>query len=177
MPGRVSKVIVTPGCITSVIGLDPGPTTGMAFLDYRGLVLPGRTAPQWDLVGRTSLQVDGESAQIVLEAMISKYYSDPNVVGARYAGVENFITGNSAGTKGKNADVTRQLVMQLTEHLQIWGYSVQIRKAADVKPWATDRRLQSIGMLGPAEQKHANDGVRHALFAAKADAKMRDPLA
>jgi hypothetical protein len=68
--------------------------------------------------------------------------------------------------------------MQFAEQLQMWGYRVTIKRcAADVKPWATDKRLEAAGMLGhTSDMKHANDAARHALYTAKHDARMEDPL-
>lgn len=155
--------------VVSVIGVDPGPTTGLCFLDY----IDRR------LAAHTSIQVNGDCAQLVLEAVLAKYYGHPNVI-KRAAGVENFITGQSAGTKGDGAEVTRQLVMKFTEQLQMWGYHTKIRKKADVWTknggWATDRRLKAAGILGPPEMRHANDAARHALFTAKDQLYMEDPL-
>lgn len=152
--------------ITSVIGIDPGLSTGISFLDY----------VDDNLAGAAHLQVDGKSAVAVLDAMLRTYYSDPERTGLRAAGVEAFVTGQSAGTKGQSAEVTRQLVFQLTEKLQLWGYSVQVRKAADVKLWATDKRLKIAGILRPPENRHSNDASRHALYAAVHDLHKPDPL-
>ena len=91
------------GQVTSVIGADPGPTTGLAFVDYIDR----------KIAGKTILQVDGPSALIVLEAMLARYYADPEYIVRRAAGVEPFITGQSAGTRGVPAEVTRQMALQL----------------------------------------------------------------
>jgi hypothetical protein len=87
-----------------------------------------------------------------------------------------FVTWQSAGTRGAPAEVTRQLVFQLLESLQSFGYRTQLRKAADVKTWATDKRLKTAGILRPPEMRHANDASRHGLFTAVRDAYMEDPL-
>lgn len=162
--------------IISVIGVDPGPTTGICFLDYRG----------YNLAGKTIAQVDGHSALIVLEAMMSRYYRDPLAVTHRFAGVEEFVTGESAGTRGSDAEYTRQLVFTIAEQLQLWGYSVKIRSAAEVKPWGTDTRLIEAGIAkapapGQKGELHGKlrdgyDAARHALYTAKHDAYRKDPL-
>jgi hypothetical protein len=160
--------------IDSCIGADPGPTTGLCFLDYRdGL-----------LVGRTVLQVDGGSAAIVLKGMLAAYYAEDfsigPVVGRRAASVEKFVTGQSAGSRGKAADVTRQLVMELAEVLQLFGYPVKIRPAADVKPWATNKRVAAA--LGIPEKsmtdslRHGWDGARHCVYGAREAGIIQDPL-
>jgi hypothetical protein len=166
--------------IDSAIGCDPGPATGLCFLDYH----EGR------LVGRTLLQVIGPDAPVVLKGMLLAYYMLPasdavadrkRVDGRRVASVEKFVTGASAGSRGKNADVTRQLVMELAEVLQLFGYAVKIRPAADVKPWASDRRLAAAGVVSSlkgmhGDMNHAYDAARHCLYGAREAGVIRDPL-
>jgi hypothetical protein len=157
--------------IVSCIGIDPGPTTGICFVDYIGMAI----------VGRTSIQVDGESGLLTLEAMMRAYYSDPETVVKRYAGIEAFVTGQGAGTKGDAADYTRQGVMKFAELLQIWGYRCKIRKKVEIwnrkdGNWASDKRLEKAGILRPPEMRHANDAGRHCLYTAVHDALRPDPL-
>jgi hypothetical protein len=153
--------------IVSVIGCDPGPTTGIALHDWAD----GRLSV-W-----TVLQVDGDSAQDVLEAiLIQRQRRIGDYIAKRYAQVEPFVTGQSAGTRGPKADYTRQEAFKLVEQLELWGYAVQLRKAADVKTWASDKRLKAAGVLRPPENRHGNDASRHAIFCATRDGKMPDPL-
>lgn len=152
--------------VHSVIGVDPGPSTGIAFLDYVGD----------QLTGFMSIQIDGKSAVPCLEAILARYYSNPSTIQMRLAQVEAFITGKSAGTKGEDAEVTRQLAFNIAERLQMWGYSVQLRKKADVSTWASDKRLKASGLLRPPENRHANDASRHGLFVAVHDGYKPDPL-
>jgi hypothetical protein len=153
--------------IVSVIGVDPGPTTGISILDYMY-----DTLSVW-----TVLQVDGDSAQGVLEAIMRRRTETlGNAVVKRYAQVEPFVTGQSAGTRGPKADYTRQEAFKLVELLQLWGYAVKLRKAADVKTWATDKRLEKARILRPPENRHGNDASRHALYTAVHDAYLPDPL-
>lgn len=151
--------------ITSVVGIDPGPSTGISLLDYY----------EDRLTGSTHIQVDSKSAAGVLTAILDSYYGESHK-GKRFAQVEAFITGQSAGTKGNPAEVTRQLAFQLAEVLQLRGYHTEMRKAADVKLWASDKRLKAAGLLRPPENRHANDASRHALFCAVHDAFRPDPL-
>lgn len=159
--------------IDSTIGLDPGLTTGMAFLDYEN----GK------LVGKTILQCDGGSAPYVLKGLLTAYYTEfPGGAhtGKRIASVEKFVTGQSAGTRGKPADVTRQLVMELAEVCEMFGYLVKIRSAADVKPWASDKRIAKA--LGMKEEqltgslRHGWDGIRHCIYGAWEAGVVQDPL-
>jgi hypothetical protein len=152
--------------VHSVIGVDPGPSTGIAFLDY----VEGK------LAGAMHIQIDGKSAVACLEAILYRYYNNPEAIELRLAQVEAFVTGQSAGTKGEDAEVTRQLAFNIAERLQMWGYSVQLRKKADVSSWGSDKRLKAAGVLRPPENRHANDASRHALFCAVHDAHKPDPL-
>jgi hypothetical protein len=165
--------------ILSVIGLDPGETTGMCFLNY--YTFPDDT---WNPIPeRILLQAEGSSSDHVLRAMLHAYYPAGNTeVTARYAGIERFVTGRAAGGRTKPGEITRQLVMQLAETCQLYGYSTKLRSASEVKPWATDKRLVKAQIAREETALHgkardAYDGARHALFAAVADAKMKDPLA
>jgi hypothetical protein len=71
--------------------------------------------------------------------------------------------------------------MELTERLQLHGYPVKIRSAAEVKPWASDKRLERAGITGNSavhgKARDSYDAARHALYCAVWDGKMRDPLA
>jgi hypothetical protein len=161
--------------IDSCCGADPGPAAGLCFLDYdRG-----------QLVGRTLLQADAGSVPVVLKGMLASYYSADYGIGAsvgrRVASVEKFVTGAGAGSRGKNADVTRQLVMEITEVLQMFGYKVTIRPAADVKPWASNKRLVAAGIYSSekamhSDMGHAADAARHCLYGAKESGIIADPL-
>jgi hypothetical protein len=159
--------------IDSSVGVDPGQTTGMAFLDYRDKVL----------IGRYLLQCDAHSAPFVLKGLLTACYSEfpGNFHGRRSGSVEAFVTGAGAGSRGKPAEVTRQLVMEMTELLQLAGYTVKIRPAADVKPWASDNRLVAGHVADDpkkinGEFRHAYDAGRHALYGAKEAGFTDDPL-
>lgn len=159
------------GLVDSVIGVDPGPSTGISFIDYIGDRIEGSA----------HIQVDGKSAYVVLEAMLARYYSDATVFRVRAAQVEAFVHAQSAGSKGEDAEVTRQLAFKLAELLQLWGYNVEMRKKADIYKkdgtgWANDKRLERAGLLRPPENRHANDGTRHALYRAVHDLHKPDPL-
>lgn len=162
--------------IDTCIGIDPGPMTGMSFLDY----VSGH------LVGKTLLQCDGASAPVILKSMLYANYGDRNmhavpVYGRKVAALEKFVTGTSAGSRGKAADVTRELVFELAEVLQAFGYRAAIRPAADVKPWATDKRLVAAQVI-PSEKgmrtefRHAYDAARHCLYGAWQAGAVQDPL-
>jgi hypothetical protein len=158
--------------VESVIGIDPGEVTGISFLDYIG----DRIA------GTMQVQVDASSAVALLESLLLRFYNNPEVIIRRWGQVEEFVTGQSAGTKGKPAEVTRQLVFALGETLQLYGYHVKIRKKADIykkdgSGWASDKRLEKAGVIRQLDgMRHANDASRHALYCAVHDAYKPDPL-
>jgi hypothetical protein len=158
--------------VVSAIGIDPGPTTGICFMEFiEGGKYP---LPEHNI---TLIQANAGTALRVTEAYLAQFYGDERII-KRVAGVEAFVTGQSAGTRGRNADLTRQYVMKFAEMLELFGYYVKIRKAGDVKPWATDKRLLRAGVPKlPDSMRHSGDGARHCLFAAVKDAGMRDPLA
>jgi hypothetical protein len=157
--------------VISVIGIDPGPTTGVSFIDYVGD----------KIAGTMQFQVNGTSAVTLLECVLARYYTNSDIIVMRAAQVEPFITGQSAGTRGEPAEVTRQLAFVLAETLQLYGYAIERRKKADIYKkdgtgWASDKRLKAAGLLRPPEMRHANDASRHGLYRAVHDLHKPDPL-
>jgi hypothetical protein len=56
------------------------------------------------------------------------------------------------------------------------GAKVVLRPAAEVKPWATDKRLEKIGFPLAPKLKDARDAGRHMLFGAVKSGRADDPL-
>src|ERR1700691_5922731 len=125
------------GQVVSVIGIDPGETVGISFLDYVGN----------RLTGTMQVQVDAASSVALLEALLKSYYGSPEAVKQRWGAVEDFVVSNRPETKGDAAATTRHQAFILAETLQMWGYHVSKRKKADVSPWATDKMLSAAGRL------------------------------
>lgn len=152
--------------VISVIGIDPGPTTGISFIDY----VDRRIA------GTMQLQVDGASAVALLDTVLARFYNSEVII-QRWGEVEAFVTGKGAGTKGDDAEVTRQLAFALGETLQVWGYHTEMRKAADVLKWGNDRHLKAAGVYRePTGMRHANAASAHGLYCAVHDAHLPSPL-
>lgn len=156
--------------IDSAVGIDPGYDNGVCFLDFRGGVL----------IGKTLVSVNHESARGVLGAILHARYRS-NGIRRRIGSVEAWVDGKPGTSAGDKAKVTRQLVMEFAEELEEFGYAVQVRKAADVKPWATDKRLEAAGIYGKDSAlhgagRHAADGARHALFGAWESGICPNPL-
>lgn len=156
--------------IDSCVGVDPGPATGLCLLDYR----------DGQLAGRMLLQAAADCAAAVLRDLLESR-KNGMIAGRRVGSVEKFVTGASAGSRGKAADVTRQLVMELAEVLQLFGYMVNIRPAADVKPWASNKRLVAAGIVASEKGMHGDmihsyDAARHCLYGAHDAGVVADPL-
>jgi len=149
-----------------VIGIDPGPVVGIVglWLDMRG------HEPAPDIV-----QCSADVVLRVLEGL-TQGLDRRRVILA----VEEFAVGPRAARLNAIAAsrTTRLVIANVTQ----WaGYSPIIphrgRTAAQVKPWATDARLDAAGLLAAtAGMRHARDAGRHALFAAVHDCGQPDPL-
>jgi hypothetical protein len=93
--------------------------------------------------------------------------------------VERFVVGRRAArssTPGAGA-ITRGMVGVIEAWATDYRCKVNARAAADVKPWAVDKRLHAAGLLDlTAGMRHARDAARHALFCAVKDFGLPDPL-
>lgn len=142
-----------------VLGVDPGRTTGVCLLplDPTGLV--------------ELAQVSSGLVPVLLTGLTGR---------VRLVAVEAYVIGpRSARSSDAGAG---KLTRSLIEHVLAWaereGIPARSRPAAEVKPWATDRRLDAAGVTAPrgTGMRHALDGGRHALFAACSDLGFPDPL-
>lgn len=153
-----------------VIGIDPGPVPGFVLLDWAD------GSPAIDVV-----QCSSRTAPTVLAALLEDRRATTVVQ------IERFVVGHRASrssTAGAG-EATRELVGALqqiwedrdsTEQGRLGGRWFQ-RSAANVKPWATDARLDAGGLLEATKgMRHARDAARHALFAAVHDGGIPDPL-
>lgn len=139
---------------TIVLGVDPGPTTGICLLTRDGppLAYSCCAAAAYGLVCWL-IEANEGPARII-------------------AAGEAFVPGGGAGARMAGAAVTRELISDLDDLMKFhW------RSAAAVKPWAADRRLEAAGLLNlTMKMRDARDAARHALFAAVHDAGWPDPL-
>lgn len=133
------------------IGIDPGPTPGIVCISAGGDVL-GVIQCGADVlfqVVRDVLDADGRSL-IAIERFVAR----------GRASAEQSLTRDQVG----NAQALFP------------GRLVQ-RSASEVKPWATDARLEAAGLLEATKgMRHAKDAARHSLFAAVKDGGLPDPL-
>lgn len=140
------------------MGVDPGVSTGIAVYD------PANSSP-WSV-----FQVNGRAAPWLIDSVLVDF--KPVLIA-----VEAFEVRNSAGTKGKDAELTRFLAhyaRQAAERNPDRHYVERL--PGQVKPWATDKRLTKTGFPLGTKFRDARDAGRHALYAAVRDGNESDPL-
>jgi hypothetical protein len=156
----------------SVFACDPGPTTGIARLEYPSL----DTAP---IV--TLLQVEGNSVLDVLSWLLSGIEANCDYSDRKLAAIERFVTNRSAGSRGKDADFTRELIPRVEDLFKDHAYQIFRQSPAEVKPWAIDKRLVKITPQVKAsihgKSRDAFDALRHGLYCAVRNGGAPDPLA
>lgn len=147
--------------IRTVVGGDPGETTGLARLDLDGYREPKLTQV-----------TDATQVLAALDDLLGAQAPDEVLFA-----VEQFVVGCRAGRSStpKAGRTTRDLVGAM----QLWalerGIRVVLRSASEVKPWSTDIRLRAAGLYLRGAP-HARDAARHALHSAVRDAGFPDPL-
>ena len=150
------------------IGVDPGPVPGFVHLQRRGRRL------DVDVL-QCSAQVAPAVLYMLLNDCRSSLGSAPAVVQ-----IERFVVGlrSSRSSTAAAGEQTRDLVGRLQrEAEQQPEVAIRLRSAAQVKPWATDARLEAAGLLDATKgMRHARDAARHALYAAVHDGGIPDPL-
>jgi hypothetical protein len=141
--------------ITCVLGVDPGPHTGVAWLTE----------------GRAPLvfQCNPAAAVPLVEWLLDSNEGPAHV---SLAG-EGFVPGRGAGARQEGAMVTRALIEDLDAAHDGWHW----RSAAAVKPWAR-LRLEKSGLLALTDGlgQHSRDAAMHAIFCAVHDRDWPDPL-
>jgi hypothetical protein len=153
-----------------IIGIDPGPIPGIVRLQL-DVNWVGITCTAFRVVDAQALQVTPGVLTAVLDAI-----ADGVVQALAY---ERFVVGRRAARSSTPAAgaITREMIGAL----ELWASRtcnrVHTRSAADVKPWAVDKRLHAAGLLDlTAGMRHARDAARHALFCAVRDYGLPDPL-
>jgi hypothetical protein len=146
------------------LGIDPGPVPGMFLASWK----PGKREADW----ARAWQCDAGGATGLL-GMILAAYGELITCGQ----VEEFRTLHGAGTRGKNASVTREQVITLSELARDRGVRLAVRHSSAVWSWATDKRLVAAGLIEATVQlPHARAASRHCLFSAVHDGGLTDPL-
>lgn len=133
------------------IGIDPGPTPGIVVIGADGDVL-------------AVVQCSHEVLFLIVRDVL-----DPD--GRSLIAVERFVV---RGRASADQSLTRD---QVANAEALFPGRVAMRSAAQVKPWATDARLEAAGLLEACKgMRHARDAARHALYAAVKDGGLPDPL-
>lgn len=155
-----------------VIGIDPGPLPGIVRLQI-DVSRPGQ-----NLVTNGARLMDAQALQVtpeLIEPVLDMLAQDDKAALA----VERFVVGGRAGRSATASAgaTTRDMVGIVTAWANGAGIQCIARTAADVKPWASDARLQAAGLLElTAGMRHARDAGRHALYCAVRDYGLPDPL-
>jgi hypothetical protein len=153
------------------LGVDPGGTSGL----FLGAWALGRH--RTPLIAR-SWQCDMAATPELLELVLGRHGGSIGAVAIEaWDERKRPVAGFSASAMTKLITELAGMA-RLAAELGRHGYQVRVRPARDVKPWATDRKLEAAGLgreMFPAAMKHAKDGARHALFAACKDLGLRDP--
>jgi hypothetical protein len=152
-----------------ILGVDPGPLPGIVRLH-----LLENTDGAVRLIGADAMQVTPGMVIAVLEGL----HQLDSAIDA--IAIERFVVGRRAARSATPAagSRTRDMIGELTG----WATEKQVitvhtRTAAEVKPWAVDKRLHAAGLLDiTAGMRHGRDAARHALFCAVKDYGMPDPL-
>lgn len=162
----------------TVIGFDPGPTSGVCALYFS----PDAMSPLvYSCNDRAAVwlieRLLGERASAVEVRPGVTYQSKAVTPGSRVImAVEAFAPGHGAGARVHGGEV-RNLISEVQGIANAHGVLPLQRTAAAVKPWATDKRLQAAGLYALcAKMTDARDACRHALFAAVHDGGLPDPL-
>lgn len=147
-----------------VTGIDPGPLPGIVRL----LLLQTDTTK---LLDAQALQVTPGVLSETLDALTGR---------SRQAlALERYVVGRRSGRSSTPAAgaATRDMVGTVIGHAKGREWTVHLRSASEVMPWATDRRLEAAGLLGLTKgMQHARAAARHALFSAVRDYGLPDPL-
>lgn len=156
------------------IGIDPGPVPGIVLLTRRGRHLEVEAA-----------QCTADFAPSLLYTLLDSHRaslgSAPVIVQ-----IEEFVVRRRASRSRTAAagTVTRDLVGKLQREAHgLDNVKVVLHNASQVKPWATDARLQAVKTQGTDlldvaghVGRHAKDAARHALYAAVKYGGVPDPL-
>lgn len=161
-----------------VIGVDPGPTPGIVLLDYANLHRGHQVFfPNWRLERVEAIQCTAGVLEEVLRPLVT---SNLPLTAKVLVAAEKFIVGNRThrSSTPQAGRQTAEQVEELKALCEAWETKLYLRRAADVKPWATaGTRLAQAGLLEPTKGlTHARSAAWHALFCAVHDGGVPDPL-
>jgi hypothetical protein len=152
-----------------VVAVDPGPTPGVA-------AVTGGPGP----VSVAVFQCDARSVAWLVHTLLTLPARNKRIQYRVVLAVERFVVGPRAARLAGAAAAaqTRDMIGELGAlGEELAGVTVVRRAAAEVMPWATDKRLSAAGLLAITKaMPHARAAARHALFTAVRDGGLPDPL-
>lgn len=151
------------------LGIDPGPTTGVALLRLGG---PGPLA-----AGAEIFQCSYSAAPWLVSALLDRLAAAGSPC---LGGIESFVRGAGAGARKRTGRATADQVAALREVFAARGVPLRERNAGTVKPWAERndcKRLRASGLLDLVPgSAHAKSALGQALYTAVTDCDYPDPL-
>lgn len=156
---------------TTVIGIDPGESVGVADLAYANYSETG----VWTRYGIPLIfQCHHQSLPFLLAVLIKAANGGPVIISH-----ERYVA-NLRAAKSKNAgagQITRDINGGVGALPSLYpNVRVVEHTAAQVKSWATPEKLAAAGLKLTPKMCHAQDGGAQALFAATHDLGAPDPL-
>jgi hypothetical protein len=153
-----------------VLGVDPGPTTGIVALTWYP---PAQTRPPYT----RAYQASADAAPALLEWILATHTSGGTWTSG---GIEAYVRGtrSSRTKKAGDSSVTIRLVHTLSGIALDHGLDLAVRSASLVKTWASEKRMKEAGLkdLIPAKMLDAWSAGQHGLFSACSDSGIPDPL-
>lgn len=153
-----------------IIGIDPGPVPGIASL----WVHTAAGIPYWNDVEFGFGQCDPDTLMDLLDS-----WTDPFPPDSIILATETYVIGNRSGKSSapKARYATIDLLERAKNYADQHGIARVTRPAGIVKPFATNERLDSAGLLAATTgSTHARDASRHLLYCAVHDCGFPDPF-
>ena len=157
----------------AVVGVDPGPRPGMVMLRYSSPD-PGEDSHR---VLTARPEVVQCTSGVLLPCVLAILPADVRMIIVSYE--EVVISAISAKTSRRKAltETARQGGALKTLKNHDARLIVRGRRATDVMTWASDERLERLGLLELTKgMVHARAAARHAIYSAYKDLNAPDPL-
>jgi hypothetical protein len=147
----------------NIIGVDPGPASGITTLHWSHD--PGEPKP---VIIWRAYQCNAGSARSLLELILHTWEGE-------WAGgqIEHFVPSNLPGSP-----TTVRLENELAEAAADQGVPLMRKPMASVKTWASDRRMTAARAWAaiPAKMVDARAAGKHGLYCAVSGGHIPDPL-
>lgn len=145
------------------LGLDVGPSTGIVWA-HKG----DNDKPEVDGI----IQCHAGTVEFIIRSLVKQHSKDEWLVQG-----EKFLTGRSAGSKGKNADTSRFVLNMAKAYFEALPNATWYEcPAAMMKPWLSRNRLMAVAFpMGP-KFLDMRDALGHCLFVSCRHGNCKDPL-